>query len=145
MSKAASQGCAHSSEPSCYESVDCTESSSDFGKLCPKDAILFKMPEYFPDRMAPISETWKKSSVPIGYGHSNITLATRKMIRRGPLLSTGLQAFLYFTPLCKQLTLYGFNGLQSADGHVPDPEDKTEYAKEHTFYTIAASGHVSKR
>lgn len=143
MSQAASQDCAQ--KPSCYESVDCTESSSDFGKLCPKDAILFKMPEYFPDRMAPISETWKKSSVPIGYGHSNITLATRKMIRRGPLLSTGLQAFLYFAPLCKQLTMYGFKGVQSADGHAQDPNDETEYGEEHAFYNIAANGDVSTR
>jgi hypothetical protein len=60
---------------------------------------------------------------------------------RGTAPSSGLIAFFGFAPLCKHITLYGFSGSGSSDGH--PVYWKHDYDAEHRLYARIASGNFT--
>lgn len=91
---------------------------------CPFKALVLKgsdFPEYrqrWTERYPVENPGWKprQSNFPIGYQTDSVnTLAYSLLAGRRP--TNGLQALLTFAFVCNSLTVYGFSGSETADGH----------------------------
>mmetsp|Transcript_66840 Transcript_66840/g.159974 ORF Transcript_66840/g.159974 Transcript_66840/m.159974 type:complete len:400 (+) Transcript_66840:195-1394(+) len=123
-------------------SLSCTESPRKCKKLI--GALIFK-------GSGP-SRPWGKytrymRAFPFPIGHQlneNARIAIRMPVfqmGKGHVTS-GFMGFLAFAPLCSTITLYGFGGSSSADGH----SEKKHYLKgEHELLRRAASGNLKAR
>jgi hypothetical protein len=89
----------------------------------------------------PMAKSWGSTHPMVGCQHANVSrmVSLGFMSLRGKLASTGLQAFFTFLPVCGELTLYGFGGLDAADGRSMW-EDKYNLYNEHVIQGLVADG-----
>mmetsp|Transcript_111988 Transcript_111988/g.317073 ORF Transcript_111988/g.317073 Transcript_111988/m.317073 type:complete len:362 (-) Transcript_111988:97-1182(-) len=110
--------------PECYRTVDCRHG----GPGCSFGMLMFKAGCQSRKKMDSI---WGHAPFPVTQVHRNVTHGISHITGRGTHIpSTGFYAFLAFATLCGKLTLYGFGGSTTADGHAVDPNQHS-FAWEH--------------
>jgi hypothetical protein len=89
----------------------------------------------------PLAKSWGPTHPLVGCQHANLSTMVAKGFSSLPnmLVSTGMQAFFTFLPVCSELTLYGFGGLHAADGHDMWKDNYNVY-DEHIVQGMVADG-----
>jgi len=117
------------------EVVECHDANG-----CDVAAIIVRS-DLEPCNTGRMKEAWGPTHTLVGCQHANISrmVSLGFSSLHGMLASTGLQAFFTFLPVCGELILYGFGGLDVADGH-PMQHDSIDLYDEHVIEGMAADG-----
>lgn len=128
------QTCAYgTSDPRCAARQ---EHCARGGPSCPSIAVLF---ENMDNASACL---WRGSPVPVGSVRKDLLRAAHSLRFPGSLPSAGYYAFFAFLPVCERITLYGFIGKHSADGHTMDK--RHNFKGEHKLYELMAQGRLTE-
>jgi len=87
------------------KNVDCKHG----GEACVFSSLVLKVPPFGQDAL-----TFGSAPFPVGIVHQDVRFSARYIPLVGLQPSTGFLAFLSFAPLCKNVQLYGFSGLDGA-------------------------------
>eukprot|EP00812_Abedinium_dasypus_P009231 NODE_2936_length_853_cov_372.249373.p1 GENE.NODE_2936_length_853_cov_372.249373~~NODE_2936_length_853_cov_372.249373.p1 ORF type:complete len:247 (+),score=95.05 NODE_2936_length_853_cov_372.249373:79-741(+) len=129
-----------------YPSADC---SSKHRAQCPVEEDVVFVFKDDGSSSKQLKKKWKKAKFQVGLQHHNISLAAKAVmaalsdtnVTLKP--STGMHAFFTFAPLCDKMTMYGFTGEETADGHSEESSHHS-VSTEHSFYRMIIAGTVPR-